>query len=267
MDFINQIDDFQYKKCGVSLKQGERIAGNEDLFFRAKQEEICEQYYAARLFLQETSFQDERVDKYLLSLTEQYKSDCDMTVYLKGLCYECSLMYYNIVVDLTWVLTYVCIEDFFYRNQFDVVKLKGIQDVKSAREAMMYYEENACSPSESDDIFLYIKSLAPSFCTVIDQVIIFWNKYRNSNNRKRYNYIKHRGKPFYSEMDEDRVFNAFSIAGNSLVQLASSVSDVSNRYSLNDAIKELKDFDDKELFPYVSNLIKDLERIVNPLIV
>jgi hypothetical protein len=49
--------------------------------------------------------------------------------------------------------------------------------------------------------------------------------------------------------------------------LASSVSDVSNRYSLNDAIKELKDFDDKELFPYVSNLIKDLERIVNPLIV
>lgn len=267
MNFINSLESFQYVPQGMIIGEGKKIGSNEDLFFRAKQNEIYDQYCAARIFMRETEFQVEEKDKYLTSLSEMYKSDLDMGVYLKSIFYESALIYYNIVVDLTWVLTYACIEYFCFENQCDILPLKGIQDVDTARKSLIHIEENTVSPGSVNNPFTYLRQIAPAFNCSIDIIKQFWDKYCNDKIRNRYNYIKHRGKPYYLEVKDERIFNAYSGSGESFVQLASAVSDVSERYSLDEAIKDLQEFDDNCLFEYVYKLIKELENIVKPTIV
>lgn len=47
-------------------------------------------------------------------------------------------------------------------------------------------------------------------------------------------------------------------------EIASSIGDVRNEFSLEEAICELKKFDEENLFPYLKKLIETIERILEP---
>ncbi|MBQ7646121.1 MAG: hypothetical protein IJS94_02515, partial [Clostridia bacterium] len=49
-----------------------------------------------------------------------------------------------------------------------------------------------------------------------------------------------------------------------VTQVASDPQDVRYSFSLEDAILQLMDFDDNTLFPYIQNLIKSIENILQP---
>lgn len=64
------------------------------------------------------------------------------------------------------------------------------------------------------------------------------------------------GPSFMGFFQEDR-------NGNS-VQLVSDPSDMRLQCSLEESIKELLHFDNTQLFPYISNLFAELERVLSP---
>ena len=98
----------------------------------------------------------------------------------------------------------------------------------------------------------------------MDIVTAAWEcDHSNSNIRNLYNYIKHKGKPQYRESEE--------ILGKKAIQLwidkeeyPSDIRDVQKSIGLEDGIKELIDFDDNLLFPYVDRLIRELKIAINP---
>ena len=49
-----------------------------------------------------------------------------------------------------------------------------------------------------------------------------------------------------------------------VTQVASDPQDVRYSFSLEDAILELRDFDDNTLFPYIQKLIDSIENILQP---
>lgn len=49
-----------------------------------------------------------------------------------------------------------------------------------------------------------------------------------------------------------------------IAQIVSDVGDVKYEFSLEEAIVELKEFDDNTLFPYLKKLIETIEKILAP---
>jgi hypothetical protein len=83
-----------------------------------------------------------------------------------------------------------------------------------------------------------------------------------------YNFCKHKGKPAYSEIEALRGGKAMGfymqVRGETKVQLPSDIRDVQLTCSLADSIDELMAFDDEKLFPYISALLIELERVLKP---
>ena len=80
---------------------------NIDVYFRAQQKEIIDQYYAARLFLREIETED--WNHWFKPLEDQQKNK-EFELILSSYFYETALMYYNILVDLSWTICYVSVE-------------------------------------------------------------------------------------------------------------------------------------------------------------
>ena len=111
--------------------------------------------------------------------------------------------------------------------------------------------------------------MCPEFEPVIDQIISFWDEFSYSEIRKRYNFCKHKGRPAYKEIRSlypGRLMNIYVKKTNAqqFTQVASDHRDVQYTFSLEDAILELKEFDDNILFPYLQKLINTIEDILNP---
>lgn len=110
--------------------------------------------------------------------------------------------------------------------------------------------------------------MCPEFSTVIDMIIDFWKEFGGSNIRQRYNYCKHKGKPLYEELAQfsgPRLIGIYKeTRDGNREQLASDQKDVRLQCSLSDSIAELQQFDNMQLFPYISQLFGELERVLKP---
>ena len=244
---------------------GSKLPNSNDIYFRAKQRELVEQYSAARIFMHETETDD--WNHWFNPVDDQNATEAFHLIF-RSHFYETALFYYNAVVDISWTLCYVAIE-FACSNKGVRVDISGIKPIEEAAELLRRAEGNVTSPTAEDNPFSYLKLMCPEFEPAIDQIISFWNSFSSSEIRKRYNFCKHKGRPAYEEIEKlsaGRVMG-FYVKNNTtgqMTQVASDPRDVRYSFSLEAAISELRDFDDAVLFPYVQKLISTIETILKP---
>ena len=190
-----------------------------------------------------------------------------MQIRIKSSLYETALMFYNIVVDLSWALCYVCGE-FACTVDGKRVSLDEMKPIEEAYKILRSAERNVASPTAEDNPFDYLRITAPEYMPAIDCVTDFWNAFSNTPVRRIYNYCKHKGKPIYKEspeLSESRFLGMYyQHKTGEKTQLSSDTRDVQMKLSLTDEIQQLKDFDDEMLFPYIQNLLRIIEDINKP---
>ena len=265
MIFTNDLHSLMRPSSRTFLLIGARLPTSRDAYYVSKRQEIIEQYAAARLFLGQT--ETTNWDYWFNRLSnENLQKITELT--MQSYFYETSLMYYNIVVDLSWTACYLASE-FSLAQRGERVHFGGIAPVEEAYSLMRKAENLVTSPTAEENPFGYLKRMCPEFSTAIDMIISFWESFMRSNVRQQYNYCKHKGKPSYSEITSIAnpplilSIHLESQDGNQ-VELASNSQDVRLRCSLVDSISELVSFDNEQLFPYIFNLFNELERVINP---
>lgn len=266
MEFVTDISSLRpnLEKTFNLVETG--LPTNIDVYFRAKQKEIIDQYYAARIFMREVETDD--WNHWFKPLEDQQDNKAVKLIF-SSYFYETALMYYNILVDLSWTICYVSAE-FACTQNGKRIDFSGMKSIEEAAELLRKAENNVANPIAEGNPFNYLKKMCPEFSNAIDMVIEFWNKFGNSLIRNRYNFCKHKGKPAYTEIEGLRGPRLMGIYlqskdSNGKVQLASDIRDVRLQFSLKDAIDELRQFDDYALFPYIQGLFKELEDVLNPL--
>ena len=242
-----------------------KLPNNKDVFFMAKKRELFEQYQAARSFMEETDTDDWN---HWFEPVESETANEYFKLFLRSTFFEAALFYYNAIVDVSWTLCYVAVEFACNRNGTRI-SLEGIAPIEEAVELLRSAEKNVTSPTADTNPFEYLKKMCPEFTQAIDLIVEFWIKFASSEIRKRYNFCKHKGKPEYEEivkLNPQRFLGYYKENRNSgeRIELASNIQDVRYMISLESAIMELKDFDDKTLFPYINELINIIDGKLNP---
>lgn len=243
-----------------------KLPTNKDLYFVTKKNEIIDQYSAARIFLNETETEDwshwfDQDDNERLNTAFQKK----YTTFF----YETALMYYNIVVDLSWTLCYVSAE-FAVSKSSQRVDFEGYKSIEEAYQLLRIAENTVISPTAESNPFAYLQKICPEFSGVIQLIINFWNSFGVSPIRNKYNYCKHKGKPAYIEIEElrgkGRLISILTqpVGLDEKKEVASNIQDVQWVQSLKENIEELKRFDDEQLFSYIKSLLEELEQVVKP---
>ena len=247
-----------------------RLPTNQDMYFISKWHEIFERYCSARIFIRE-ALKDSWDDwGHWFNLSHDETTDSPVKLILIGNVYETALINYNILVDLSWTITYVSCEYALYKfdSEGNITNLEdcnicGMMPIEKAAETLRKTENPVSTPTAEHTPFEYLKKQCPKFKNAIDLIIDFWNNFSNSEIRNNYNYIKHKGKPVYKELidlDPSRFFD-IKIGKD---HYPSDIKDIQKVLNLYDSIQELIDFDDKQLFPYYSKLITELITAVNP---
>lgn len=176
-------------------------------------------------------------------------------------------MFYNVVVDLSWTICYLSAEFALYKGgkPIDLSKMTSIDE---AVAIIRNVERNVINPTADETPFVYLRKMNSEYSKAIDIISDFWSGFSNSNLRQTYNFIKHKGKPLYNEIDAIDNTRLFAFiqknADGTETQMVSDIRDVQHRISLSDSIFELLDFDDNILFPYLQNLFTTLETIDKP---
>lgn len=264
MEFVGNIRSLNRPESWKFSLLGASLPSSKDVYFRSKQIEIIEQYAAARIFMEETENTD--WDHWFTGIQDdEVHKGLEMTY--KAYFYEVALMYYNIVIDLSWTACYLAAE-FALTKQGNRIDFGGIQPVEEAYELMRKAENLVTNPNAEENPFGYLKIMCPEFSTAIDMIIDFWSDYGHSNIRQRYNFCKHKGKPIYTEIEQykgSRIMGFYREDGDgNRVQLVSDPDDVRLKCSLVESIEELRTFDNNQLFPYICGLLRELERVIDP---
>lgn len=265
MKFINDIFTLQ-KPSNVKFELiGTKFPSNNDIYFRSKQEELIEQYSAARIFMHETETDD--WNHWFNPIDDKTAEEASHLIF-RSHFYETALFYYNAVVDISWTLCYVAVE-FACNKKGTRVNISGMKTIEEAAELLRSAERNVTAPTAEENPFEYLKMMCPEFTSAINQIVEFWNNFASSDIRKRYNFCKHKGRPAYSEIERLKPGKIMGIyvenkSSGEIAQIASDISDVKYEFSLEKAIRELQEFDDNILFPYIANLIKTIEDILDP---
>lgn len=264
MEFVGDIFSLERPTTRKISLLGASLPSSKDVYFRSKQKEIIEQYSAARIFMNETENTDW---DHWFNRVEQEDAQQYFELTFKAYFYEVALTYYNIVVDLSWTACYLATE-FALTHQGERINFGGIRPIEEAFELMRKAENLVTKPNAEENPFGYLKVMCPEFSTAIEMIIDFWSWYGQSNIRQRYNFCKHKGKPIYTEIQElsgPRLMGFYQEDhdGNR-VQLVSDPSDVRLQCSLDESIEELRQFDNTQLFPYISKLFAELECVLNP---
>ena len=263
----------QYKHDHLSLLpptsssftlEGLRLPSSKHIFFRAKQREIVDQYSAARVMLDETECSDWQ---HWFQTSTDAKNDEAFKLIFCSIFYESALFYYNVLVDLSWTLCYISAE-FALTQRGERVDFSGMMSIDEAASRLRSAEGNVTSPTAETNPFGYLKKMCPEFGRAIDMIIDFWNHFSSSDIRKKYNYCKHKGKPEYEEIScllGPRFLGLYMQKKDNIrIELPADTRDVQWKFSLKDSIAELVSFDNDILYPYLSDLILELEKNVNP---
>ena len=247
---------------------GTKMPSNQDMYFISKWHEIFERYCTARIFMREALKYEWSDWAHWFNLTDNKSTNEVFKLKLIADMYETALINYNILVDLSWTITYVSSEYILYKfdksgNIVNSNEIYGMLPIEQAYDALRGAENIVTTPTAADNPFKYLKEQLPEFEDSIDLIIDFWSKFSNSEIRSIYNYIKHKGKPVYYEINELDPVRFFNIhIGNE--HYPSDIRDVQKTLRLFDSINALVEFDDKELFPYLTQLIASLKTAINP---
>lgn len=256
MTFTNELDELYPAQTSQKIIINHAdMPNSKGVFFRAKQYELVEQYYSARLFLGETQTED---------WEHWFETDKpDAREYIKNWhiirMFEAALLFYNIVVDLSWVLCYVCAEYVLHLDG-DVINLDKMMNLEDAYDALRKAEKEMHDPKNQ---FGYLKYMCPEFSGIIDQIINFWSDFCCTDIRNLNNFIKHRGKPQYEELECSQGPKLIGLYIKD-VKYPTDIRDVQKRISLRQAIEDLVKLDNEKLFPYIKELFYQLEVIVKP---
>ena len=135
--------------------------------------------------------------------------------------------------------------------------------IEESYEMLRKTENGASTPHAEGNPFDYLRVMQPQFQDAIDLIVNFWKDFSNSNIRNLYNYIKHKGKPLYTEIEAKRGGKTMLLKiGNQ--DYPSDIRDIQRIISLEDGINELINFDDNQLFPYIKQLLELLKKAVDP---
>ena len=176
---------------------------------------------------------------------------------------ETALINYNILVDLTWTMTYVSAEYVLYKfdNEGNVInadEIIGMHSIEKSLDMLRKTENGVSTPHAEGNPFQYLKVMRPEFSDAIDLIVEFWKEFSESKIRNIYNYIKHKGTPCYKEIEalrDTRFFNL--IIGKK--SYPTDIRDVRKVLSIGELIDELRKFDDEKLYPYITGLIEKSE--------
>lgn len=258
MDFLTNIFELQQDKSVSINLNNVKIPTSVDVFFRAKQDEIFQQYESARMFLRET--ETENWDHWFQTDDHKYQEVFEL-LFMERM-FEVALMYYNIIVDLSWTLCYVSAEYILYEKN-KTIKMESIMSIDDAYDAMRRAENLVTNPNNEGNPFEYLKLMCPEFKDSIELIIGFWKSFRDTNIRALYNFIKHKGKPMYEEVEKFRPGKLLGLTIDNK-NCPTDIHDVQKIINLKKSIMELREFDDKLLFPYIKRLFELLESAVNP---
>ncbi|NLK72867.1 MAG: hypothetical protein GX285_07620 [Clostridiales bacterium] len=259
IDFKNDIHvwlEDQDKRTALSLNTID-IPSSQELFFEAKLTEIHRQYQAARIFLCQVDNAD--WDYWYEPFNHEMK-DGISKVSFNGMFLETAILYYNIVVDLTWILCYVSAEFAGYKKG-KVIQLDGINLIQDTKDMIRDMEKLVSNPSTEENPLNYLKAHCPEYAPAIDLVYDFWKGFADSEVRKLYNFIKHKGKPQYNELYQFTAKKFYSFHKGDQ-EYPTDSNDVKLEISLYKTVELLKDYDNEILFPYCDKLIELLVPLV-----
>ena len=100
MEFDREVFDLMPSGSKTFNLIGLKMPSDKDIFFRAKQKETLDKYQAARRFMYELETDD--WDHYFHKLEDENGNIYFQNV-LKAQWYEAALLFYNAVVDLSWI--------------------------------------------------------------------------------------------------------------------------------------------------------------------
>ncbi len=257
MEFINDIHSLLPPR-NVSFNFGNvKLPNNTAVFFRAKQQEIIEQYEAARSFLRETE-----TDDWDHWFTSDEKHHNIFELIYKSHFLEASLFFYNVIVDLSWTLCYVSAEYVLYEKD-KTIDFSGMLPIEEAYAALRTAENLVTNPNCPNNPFAYLKNMCPEFTTAINLIIDFWHDFADSKIRKLYNFIKHKGKPNFQEIEAYKSGKVLGLTINNK-EYPTDIREVQKEIGLCQTIHALHDFDDNILFPYIKELMYQLEQVIEP---
>ncbi len=244
---------------------GTALPTNQDMYFVSKWNELFNRYCSARIFLRKT--QESNWD-YWFNPMEKPDVQRAMELIFKAELYETALINYNILVDLSWTITYVSAEYVLYSfdkdgNITNAKDVYGMHPIEDAYDLLRKTENGVATPHAEGNPFHYLKMMLPDFSPAVDLIVDFWSRFSNSEIRGLYNFIKHKGKPLYSEIESLRGGKVMSISIDKR-DYPSDIRDVQKIIELETAITELIGFDDNVLFPYIAKLIEMLNIAVDP---
>lgn len=259
MEFDREVFDLMPSGNKTFNLIGLKMPSDKDIFFRAKQKETLDKYQAARRFMYELETDD--WDHYFHKLEDENGNIYFQNV-LKAQWYEAALLFYNAVVDLSWIACYISAEYFIYIDG-KAVEVEGLTPIEEAYSALRKAEGYVQHPGADGNPFEYLRKMCPQFSDTLDFVIAFWKDFADTPVRWKYNYLKHKGSLCYKEIQEREPHKIFSLQVNDW-KCPSDIRDVQATINLIDAIEELRRFDNEKLFPYIESLFAQLEDLVKP---
>lgn len=251
IDFENEIHDWleeQNKRIAIPPNMI-IIPSSQELFFEAKLTEIHRQYQAARLFLGQVD--NDYWDYWYESFNNDVK-DGITRVGFNGVFLETAILYYNIVVDLTWVICYVSAEFAGYKKG-KAIQLDEINLIQDTQDIIREMEKLVSNPFVENNPLNYLKEHCPDFAPAIDLVYDFWKVFADSEVRSLYNFLKHKGKPQYEELYQHTQKKFYSFHKDNQ-EYSTDINDVKLEISIYKTVELLKDYDNKILFPYCDKL-------------
>ncbi len=259
MEFDREVFDLMPSGNKTFNLIGLKMPSDKDIFFRAKQKETLDKYQAARRFMYELETDD--WDHYFHKLEDENGNIYFQNV-LKAQWYEAALLFYNAVVDLSWIACYISAEYFIYIDG-KAVEVESLTPIEEAYSALRKAEGYVQHPGADGNPFEYLRKMCPQFSDTLDFVIAFWKDFADTPVRWKYNYLKHKGSLCYKEIQEREPHKIFSLQVNDR-KCPSDIRDVQATINLIDAIEELRRFDNEKLFPYIESLFAQLEDLVKP---
>lgn len=236
-----------------------KISSTKELFFEGKLYEIYLRYISARTMLRPI---DNNREEYWYDNERDPSNDDLIRLTYNGFFIENAILNYNIVVDLTWIITIISIEICYYENSKKII-LDDINEIYSSKCIINKIQQMVQSPSaeEVKEFLDYFSKLNPKYQEIAEHISSFWNSFFDSEIRTLYNFLKHRGKPEYTEIYKITGRKFFSFKDNK-IEYATDISDLRKEVEMYKTLEDLIDFDNNTLFPYCDKLFKLLIKII-----
>ncbi len=258
MNFIGKIEVLFEKYCREDNNNLiNNFPNSREILFKYKAIEIVDIYFRARNFLEFNEIFDinQKVkDKNTKETIAYYKE-----VYSNN-SLDAALIYYNILIDLTWTIFKLCTDNKIDTYTNISTKNCSVNELKGFTE---YCEKSTENPISEDmkQYLSYINKLSEKtkYNYIINKTINDINKTyyyvaEQTSIRKMYNAIKHRKQIHYSSTTLKSPIK-FKLNGVSVAYSAYELFEECNPDELKIMLNE---FDNTILFPYIENLLYNL---------